>query len=131
MIGLKLWYYDYSKYLATPLRHPCDTFATPLRQPCDHESMMKQSKGVARVSQGCRKGNLFAPLRLSNCPCTVQGWPTPSSAAPIESCRHVEFQICITLPHQRASEACRTQNSFIPTFSGHWSWEMGRGNLTT
>ena len=48
--------------------------------------------------------------------------------------RHAEFQICITLPHRRASEACRAQNSFIPTFSGHWSPDpslgVGRGNLT-
>ena len=35
--------------------------------------------------------------------------------------RQAEFQICITLPHQWASETCRNRNSFIPTFSGHWS----------
>ena len=35
--------------------------------------------------------------------------------------RQAEFQICITLPHQWASETCRNRNSFIPTFSGHLS----------
>ena len=42
-------------------------------------------KVVARVLQGCVKGDLFAPLLLLNCPNAVQGWPTPSSAAPIGS----------------------------------------------
>ena len=61
----------------SPWRQPGDNLATSLPPGC--------RKGVPRLLKGCRKGDLFAPLQLLNCPCAVQGWPTPSSAAPIES----------------------------------------------
>ena len=83
---------------------------------------------VARLSPGCRQvvarlspGWHFctlATLKLSLC-CTRLTKSKFSCTNRI--LRHAEFQICITLPHRRASEVCRTQNSFIPTFSGHWS----------
>ena len=59
-----------------------------------HKAMSQRSAGmscfhgrkfVARLSPGCCQGDIFAPLRLLNCPCAVQGWPNPNSAAPIES----------------------------------------------
>ena len=47
---------------------------------------------VARMSQGCRKdvarvsqGSPFCTLATLNCQCAVQGWPTPSTTAPMES----------------------------------------------
>ena len=96
-------------------------------------------KGVARVSQGCRKDvarmlqggrklDLFAPLRLLNCPCAVQAWPTPKFGCANRILRQVKFQICITLLRRRASETCRNQNTLIPTFLGHWSLDPPPGS---
>ena len=42
-------------------------------QPCTAQGQFKSRKGAARVQPGCSQGDIFAPLRLSNCHCAVQG----------------------------------------------------------
>ena len=81
------------------------------------QGQFKSSQG-AKMSPWLHPGCTLATFKLSLC-CTRLTKSKFSCTNKI--LRHAEFQICITLLHWRASVACRTQNSFIPTFSGHWS----------
>ena len=85
------------------------------------------------ISQGCRKGVakviFFHHCDFKSVPMLYTGLANSKFSCTNQILRHVEFQICITLPHRRASEACRTQNSFIPPFSGLWppAWLLKSG----
>ena len=76
---------------------------------------------VAWMLRECRVNDFIALTRLSNSPRQVPSVVNSNFWYTNQILRQAEFQICITLPHQWASETCRNRNSFIPTFSGHWS----------
>ena len=80
---------------------------------------------VALMSRECRVNvawmTFFALTRLSNSPRQVTSVVNSNFWYTNQILRQAEFQICVTLPHRWASETCRNRNTFIPTFSGHWS----------
>ena len=91
-------------------------------------------QGVARVSPGCRQGDLFAPLRLLNCPCARQGWPTQSSAAPIESLDMSNSKYVSHSPIDEHLKRAEPRTVSFPPFRGIGPpthlLGVGRGNLT-
>ena len=105
------WLQTGDNLAATWLRPGCNLAATWLRPGCN---LAATWLATTWLSPDCT----LATFKLSLC-CT--GLTKSKFSCTNRILRHAEFQICITLPHRRASEACRTQNSFIPTFSGHWS----------
>ena len=71
------------------------------------------------ISQGCRKGVakviFFHHCDFKSVPMLYTGLANSKFSCTNQILRHVEFQICITLPPRRLSETGRNQNSFIPT----------------
>ena len=90
---------------------------------------------VARMSPGCRQGHIFAPLRLLNCPCAVQGWPNPNSAAPIESLDMSNSKYVSHSPIDEHLKRAEPRTVSFPPFRGIGPpthlLGVGRVNLTT
>ena len=90
-------------------------------------------KGVLKVWQGCRK--VVARVCQGWSFCTLATFKLSLCCSGLTNSKFswtnrilVEFQIWIILPHRRASETGRNQNSFIPTFLGHWSPDPSLGS---